>query len=561
MGFLFVFFWITESKLAEQGNILWTGGFVGKTLLLSLALGALLGSLLCTLLYLAAGRVQSPGKPDRLHGRRSGKTFLLSLLLTAAAWFPAYLAYYPAICAYDSPVQTGQVVENYFIDHHPIAHTLLIKWAMRLGEGLFRDANTGVGIYTLLQLLFLAGAFAFCMTRLYRAGVRTAWLVLVQLFFMFFPFHLYMSVSMTKDTIFSAFFVLQMVSLYELLGKGQEEKKVSWRELLFFFSTLGMILFRNNGKFAFLVLLGVLVLMLLFGKKSRKRFFGLLLWSAAAFLAGNLALTGIYHATNAQQGDRREMLSIPIQQLARCMLYHGGAGVLPEDDNTMEEVDKALINDFILVEGYRYYDPSLADPVKGFTNTYIVRYRTVDFLQTYFRLLGRYPGDFINAFLAVNAGYLYPCDVSHAYVNVEEGQTGMGYVQTHWEESDLNPRGLYKDSKWESLHEAMEQWADDNAYLKLPVLRYLFMPGIWLWLYLLLFGYLMIRREFGKYIPLSLILGYYVTLLLGPTVQLRYIYPVMIVFPFVALFCLGKAEGAFEGLSETEENCSQELLK
>lgn len=561
MGFLFVFFWITESKLAEQGNILWTGGFVGKTLLLSLVLGALLGSLLCTLLYLAAGRVQSPGKPDRLHDRRIGKTFLLSLLLTAVAWFPAYLAYYPAICAYDSPVQTGQVVENYFIDHHPIAHTLLIKWAMGLGEGVFRDANTGVGIYTLLQLLFLAGAFAFCMARLYRAGVRTAWLVLVQLFFMFFPFHLYMSVSMTKDTIFSAFFVLQMVSLYELPGKGQEEKKVSWRELLFFFSTLGMILFRNNGKFAFLVLLGVLVLMLLFGKKSRKRFFGLLLWSAAAFLAGNLALTGIYHATNAQQGDRREMLSIPIQQLARCMLYHGGVGVLPEDDNTMEEVDKALINDFILVEGYRYYDPSLADPVKGFTNTYIVRYRTVDFLQTYFRLLGRYPGDFINAFLAVNAGYLYPCDVSHAYVNVEEGQTGMGYVQTHWEESDLNPRGLYKDSKWESLHEAMEQWADDNAYLKLPVLRYLFMPGIWLWLYLLLFGYLMIRREFGKCIPLSLILGYYVTLLLGPTVQLRYIYPVMIVFPFVALFCLEKAEGAFEGLSETEENCSQELLK
>ena len=112
----------------------------------------------------------------------------------------------------------------------------------------------------------------------------------------------------------------------------------------------------------------------------------------------------------------------------------------------------------------------------------------------------------------------------------------MGYVQTRWAEEVFANHGIYKDSKWEWLHERMERWADGNCYLDIPVLRYLFMPGIWVWLYLLLCGWLVIRREYARCLPLALVLGYYGTLLLGPAVQLRYIYPMMIAFPFVFLW-------------------------
>ena len=87
-------------------------------------------------------------------------------------------------------------------------------------------------------------------------------------------------------------------------------------------------------------------------------------------------LSAVFSATHAEQGDRREMLSMPIQQMARCMIYHGGVGVLPADDGTMSEQDRALVNDFILDEAYRDYDPGIADPVKRHTNTYVVRYRS-----------------------------------------------------------------------------------------------------------------------------------------------------------------------------------------
>ncbi len=627
MGFLFVFFWLTGRELAAEGNILWTGGYVFRTLLSSLLAGGVLGIGLCAVFYLLAaggkpfGRKILPKEEDKEVGapffcrdsrnktessnrqadygkgetlnrqadygkgetlnrqadygkseaarqqtcsgkggaarrqniwgnikvkRQSvtgGVVFWGSFLLLALGWLPGYLAYYPAICSYDCPTQIGQIAENSYIDHHPIAHTLLIKGAMSFGENVFGSTNRGIGFYALVQLLLLAAVFAFGIWRIYKRGVKLPWLAVLLMSAILFPFNSYMGITVTKDTIFSVFFLFLLLSMYELIYKSGEEKKVTWKELLFLGSAVCMILFRTNGKYAFLVFLTFSALTTLFGKSDRKRFGRIFLLAAAGFLAGNIALAVVFRATDAQQGDKREMLSMPIQQLSRCMLYHGGAGILPEDDNTMEESEKALIQDFILDEGYKEYDPVISDPVKRHTNTYVVRYRLKEFVSVYLSLLARYPGDFLNAALAVDAGYLYPGDMTHASVNMKEDISGMGYVQTHWNEEVFANYGIYKDSKWDWLHGRMERWADENGYLKIPVLRYLFMPGIWIWLYMALFGWLAIKREFAKCLPLALILGYYCTLLLGPTVQLRYIYPVMIAFPFTVFSGIGYRDG------------------
>jgi hypothetical protein len=294
-------------------------------------------------------------------------------------------------------------------------------------------------------------------------------------------------------------------------------------------------------------------------KKNFRFFFRIFIVITAAVIAGGIALTALFNLTDAEQGDRREMLSMPIQQFARCMLYHGGVGELDEDDGAMDDEAKSLINDFLLDESYREYVPAFADPVKRHTNTYVARYRAGEFISTYIRLLRDYLGDFINAALALDAGYLYPGDTSHAHINEEEGLKGRGYIQTYWLESDLTPRGLTKASKWESLHDIMESWADRNAYLNIPVLKYFFVPGSFFWAYVLLFGMLLMKAVMMKDImmkaimndtdgrwrmllPVILVFGYYVTLFLGPTVQLRYIFPLMAVLPFMALLSFAKGK-------------------
>ena len=108
-----------------------------------------------------------------------------------------------------------------------------------------------------------------------------------------------------------------------------------------------------------IVLLAFTFLTFCFGKKARKLWGRLLVVCGAAFCVGLFVLSAVFSAAHAEQGDRREMLSMPIQQLSRCMIYHGGVSVLAEDDNTMDAADKALINDFILDEAYRDYDPGI----------------------------------------------------------------------------------------------------------------------------------------------------------------------------------------------------------
>ena len=545
LGCLFVFFAKTEKDLATAGNIRWTAGYIGSTLAWTLILGCVLGLAGTWARY----RFFSRQQPDESIGekkttayaglsawlqRRTGvQIFFGSLLLLLLAWLPVYLAYYPGICAYDAPVQTGQIMEHYYFDHHPIVHTLFLQGMLWLGSQIFGSVNAGMAFYTAVQMLLLAAAMAYGMLVLHRRGIAAIGQIVIQIWGMFFPFHWYMSVSMTKDTVFSAFLLLQLVSMADLLWEDRNSWRPGIRDLFYALGTVGMILFRNNGKYAMIVLLAFTFLAFCFGKKARKLWGRLLVVSGAAFCVGLFVLSAVFSATHAEQGDRREMLSMPIQQLSRCMIYHGGTGVSPEDDGTMDAADKALINDFILDEAYRDYDPGIADPVKRHTNTYVVRYRSGEFIRVYLHMLGEYPGDMINAALATNAGFLSPFDTTHAEVNRVEGRAGLSYVQTRWEEDTLNGRGIYKDSKWPWLFEQLENWAENNSYLRIPVLKYLFVPGSYLWLYLALAAVLVIvdRRRFC--LPLAIVAGYYGTMLLGPTVQMRYVYPVMLALPFL----------------------------
>lgn len=551
IAFFFFFFLFTGGELVGTGNIIWSVGYTVKSLVWSLLAGLPVGFGIAWLIYgfgegrLSLGRKQtdSPQEGAQAMGKPPGKIFLVSLVLIVLCWLPAYLAYYPAICSYDTTVQLEQIVGQSYNTHHPVLHTLLLAGSMELGEWLFGNTNTGIGLLALGQLLVFAGALSFCVTTLYREGIKKQYLAVLQLYCMLFPFHWYMSVTISKDTLFASFFLLQMISLYVLLRRRENSFRIQGMDVLFFVSTVLMMLLRNNGKYAFLVLLTLCVPILLKGRLIRRLVGRIALNGVLAFLTAGLCLGGLSALTNAGEGDKREMLSLPIQQLARTMLYHGGVGVLAEDDNTMNDADKALIGDFLLDESYREYRGDISDPVKRHTNTYVVRYRTMEFARTYLGLMVRYPGDYINAALAVNAGYLNVGDTSHAYVNVNGVDRGLGYVQTRWVDSALNEQGIYKDSKCPRLHEWLEEWADGNAYLKLPLLKYLFVPGTYLWLYLLLLGYLLIHRRYRMCIPLSLVLGYYITLFLGPTVQLRYLYPLMILLPFVGLISQLQEQG------------------
>ena len=561
IGILFVFFCMTEHELAAEGNILWNGKWIGKLLAVSLILGSLLGSLIAFVLY----RMEAfPGRENKRIIKKSARAwkrpgprrlFGLSWLCTMLSWLPGFLAYYPGINAYDFLIQLGQMQRQEYNAHHPLAHTLLMEGFIRLGEQL-GSGTAGMALYILVQMGILAAALAGGIALLGKWEAGGGWLIGLQVLASFLPAHWYMSISATKDTLFTAFMLLLLLMLCGRIGssrswsnetesaeagKGQPGNRRKmwyldiWDVGYILFGIL-MVLFRNNGIYAIAVMAVFFLLAAVFGKKARRLWIKILAETVVGLAAGSMILTVLFHVTGAVQGDKREMLSIPIQQLARTMVYHGGIGVVPEDDDTMEDADKALINEFILYEAYKNYRPDISDPVKGNTNTYVFVYRMKDFFKTYLGLLAEYPGDYVNAVLAVNAGYLSPFDESHAHINEHEGEVGLGYMQTRWE--DPGAFGLDRESKWPWLLEKMEIFADENQYLNVPVLKYIMVPGTYLWLSLLVAAWLLIHKKYRLLLPFALILGYYVTLVLGPTVQLRYIYPVMTALPYLAAWAL-----------------------
>ena len=533
-------------KLAEEGNIRWT--LQGTLLLLAAGL----------LVSVAAG-LGILALEEQVSRRRSGREkkaparnkklpgpihcFGLALASMLLCWLPGYLAYYPGICAYDITIQMGQVVSGSYGTHHPLAHTLLVGLFVRLGSAL-GDVNTGIALYTAFQMLCLALTLGAGIAWLRSLRVRTVWIVLTWVWCCLFPFHIYMSITVTKDVFFTVFFLLQLICFCQLIHQGENRLGWGWWDVGYLLSALGMTLFRNNGRYALLAAAFFLAVGCIRRHGSRRLALRLFAGTLAGILAGSLGLSLLAGCTKAQQGDKREMLSIPIQQLARTMIYHGGVDVLPEDDATMEERDRQLIDDFLLDQAYREYRPDIADPVKRHTYTYVVRYRTREFVDTYLRLLIRYPGDYVNAAFAVNMGYYYIGDESHAHINENGLERGLGYIQTRWVEQELADYGIYKDSKWEGLHEVMERYADGNMYLRTPALRVIMVPGVYLWIWLSLAVYLWVHKRYMLMLPISLIAGYYVTLALGPTVQLRYLYPAMAAVPFVFLFVKAECRDA-----------------
>ena len=542
--FVMLFLSILTRIVSVTGNVNYSLVLMLKILSVSFVGGRILGLLVHSIIAFASERISFD---DKEAGGKSIIMLPISFIGIMLSFMPYFLAYFPGILAYDSYIQIGQIMEGAYNEHHPLFHTLIIRLCLEIGRRIFGNVNAGAAVYVLLQCSVLAAVIAYGIYSLNKRGYKI-YSIVALILIMIFPFNGFMAVSVTKDIPFATFFLLSVLTMSEIMRDECIKKKIPELVLLFL-SVFMCTVFRNNAKYAFalmiVVSIVVLAIVLIKNKKNKDNktltinFSSMLGVTAVALVTGLIALVIVSKALGAVQGDRREMLSVPIQQLARTYVYHAGVGVKEEDDNTMDDASKALINEFMLYDSAVLYKQDISDPVKRNTNTWVVVNKTDEFVKTYLGLFVKYPGDYINAFLALDAGFIDIGDESHAHVNDNPELVGMGYVQTRWSET-LAEDGFYKDSKASGLYNILNGWADRNAYLKIPVLKYIFMPGIYLWIYVV-FAYVSIkRRNIRAMVPVSVIAGYYLTMFFGPCVQLRYMYPVMIILPFILLLITRK---------------------
>ena len=527
---LLIAFSLSSSALERDGDILWTKGRILWTTGISLAVGivaAVIGGL--SLPYMKQKGVKLPLNHTDIDVPLPKWTWLSSLFIFVA-WFPAFLAYYPSLCSYDSEGFFYQFVYNAYNNHHPIAYTLMVELFYNIGDVLFDSYTIGIGLFTLAQMIFLALSVAVFIRTIYMI-YRKKWLFyFLTALFALHPMNAYMSVTMTKDIYFTMGMLLAFSSMLMKLFLG-EQTKAKWKNSIMLIVGLTLIVvFRSNGRYCILAALFIEIICLWIYKTKRKVVLRVVAETVLGFILGMALVSVLDKATNAQEVDKREMFSLPAQQIARVVHFH---------EEELSEETMQQIQTVIWPSSLYLYNQRTARFVKQDVISYEILHYPKKYGKLYLDLLKEYPGDYVNAFLGIYGGFLNPWDTSHVRINEETNGVlpdDFHYIQTAFTVTD---RFMVDSTPLsESLHDLYDWYANHDIYLKVPILSFLFVPGVYLWVMLYCFGILVYQRKGICSIPCALVFSYFLTFLLGPTVQLRYIFPIMVCTPGIILLTL-----------------------
>lgn len=444
-----------------------------------------------------------------------------------------FATYYPAIMAYDVIPQLDQIRISGLTTHHPLIHTLLLKGCLGVGELLPFLPNpdrAGLALYSLLQMAVVAACFAYVYCFLCRRGVPKWLCYAFVLCAALFPTHGMLAVSITKDTIYAALTMVFTVSAYELAA-GEENPGNGWF-VRYAVLTVLLLLFRNNSVYAWILYVLVFSVSSLRKKTFLKR---VVIAHGAAFLLYLAVNTLMVQAVSASSDTyAREMLSVPAQQIARVVQFH-------EDELTQEDREAlAAVWGGNLPE----YVPAIADRSKkdiaGDSETLRI------FAKEWVSLGLRYPGEYLQAFLLKNKGMWDMTDMS--YMN-DVYTYAKGYLQITYP-SDQQPYmealvpGYVRHQKLQPLQSLYRYFAaGDELWRYCPPVALVMQPAFYC--YLLLFYCLCcIGLKRGTWLlPAVYLLALAGTVLLGPCVLTRYLYPLMLSVTVLAILLFGRGQG------------------
>ena len=422
-------------------------------------------------------------------------------------YVPMFLITFPGSFAYDVPFQLEQVFTGQYSTHHPLLHTLLLGWLVKLGHSV-GSINLGAAAYTVLQMTALAACFAMtCASIARQSDARSArWSTV---FFALYPLHMMMAVNVTKDVLFSGLFVLTLALAREALLLGMNRKLGAALVLC----GAGMMLLRNNALYA--VVVWIVLLALLCGRRGLKVCGAMLL---AAMLCACMN-SGMQRATNAADGSISEMLSWPIQQMARARNLHG---------DRLEGWEKQAVNELMPDACWAKYLPTISDPVKFDFDTERFLSDPAKYAKAYVSIGMKCPKAYFDALLMHTYSFFYP----YSEYRVAGYYLQMQVSDEHYDWCDFER--ISSESFAPKLLSALSWRFGAKGAMQIPVLGWLFNMGVIVWVML----YDVIReayhgrwRSFACALLPVLLWG---TFLLGPVMAGRYVYPFVCCLPVMA---------------------------
>lgn len=436
---------------------------------------------------------------------KEGKSAAFLFLFYLLCWLPVFLAVYPGFFVYDAQDEFVQAQTRNFTTHHPLPHVVLLGGIILAVNKLTGSYNMGIAAYTLFQMLLMAGVFTYVVGYMKRKKISRRLRILTALYFALFPVIVMFTLCSAKDGIFSAAFLLLLLSLTEMAEQKGEFFKNRKNLLLFGISAVVMMSFRHNGMYAFLVLVPFL---LVFMKGCRKKT-GVLLGSI--FAVYFLLSAGLTAVLSAEHSESQEMLTVPIQQLARVYQY---------DRESLTEEQLDTLYEILPEEVLAYYTPKVSDGVKiGFQNE-AFHADPGKYVKLWAEIGLGHPFTYLNAWFMTSYGFWYPDTV----IDVYRGNSvfTFTYGDSSFFGYEVEQPGV-RESKLPRLNEWYRRMSLEIAQQKVPVVSMLFSPGFLFWVFAFAGGYAWYRKKYTLMPAFALLLLLWLTVILGPTYLPRYV--------------------------------------
>lgn len=462
---------------------------------------------------------------ERMAGLKDWTFYLLAWGIIIIAWIPAFLALYPGIFGYDAPLQLCQWMGTMeMTDHHPVAHTALLGILYNIGSTISGSPNGGIALYTIVQALCVTSALAYVVYVMRRFGASSIYILLSLIWMAFNPFLKVLSFNSTKDIFYGVMMAYFMMLLYQWLMLDSVNRRMM---ISLISSGILMCLFRHQGVYV----LAVFAIFALFmknadGAKLLKSKKWMTVISIVIIILVTEAFSVFCHKVmHFEPGDSREMLSLPMQQMAYvCDLKLEGQPVDVTDE------DLAQVERFIPRDGIESYENNTADPVKSTFDTETFKSDLIGNVALYIRLGIHNPGEYIYAFGNMIGGYVDSERMPYL---------GLMFLYT-FEDQYKDNVDIYKDSHLSSYYDLLTYETVGLGYRNIPLMSLLYRSGLCVWLLVALVGVTIYRRNYRLWLLVLPMVLYMASLLLGPVALIRYLYPLIMLVPFMIYLLFGK---------------------
>ncbi|BCA85453.1 hypothetical protein EsVE80_09760 [Enterococcus saigonensis] len=449
------------------------------------------------------------------------KDILKNTFIVFFLWLPFLIIDYPGVLIYDGVTQIMQY-NGYdpLRTDHPISSTLLLNYCFNIGK-FIGSGNLGLFIYVLVQSLSLAFSF----------GAVITWATIsfdkINLKKIFIPMCGLLPVVLTfiplisKDIIFASMFVLLNLLLAIILFNQSSKLTLGLFIGVLLSSTISM-LFRKNVLYVIILFIVISAILLAFNKSKfiNKYFVLALLISVVLFKGIDTGLGKLYDANT--DGLRRESLSLPFQQTARYIKYHG-------DEMTSDEkkkIDRVLKIDNI----DERYNPKLSNNVKDYHNENASKEELKEYFFTWIDEFFKHPVTYFEATIDQNVS-LFTLFTKNEYFT---------HLTAGYREAIPRRNQIYEDY---NLKVSKTHWTLQEIKLKvfqifdrIPGLGLLDNPSTYI-IVLFLFWGISIKYKLKRFIYISLpTFIMLLTLIAGPVVQGYTRYTALFIFVFPILF-------------------------